>query len=361
MIEYVNLQFFAEEKTEEATEKKKRDTKKKGQVPQSKDIGQSLAFLLVMITIQITSKNFSNQFFEIYNICSEKMADPDSFYNIINLRNMSFDLTKRFFIIIMPFLLMALIIGAMSSFLQVGPLFSLETIKFKAEKINPISGFKRLFSLKSLVEMVKAILKGVVLIYIIYSYLKSKTDLIITTINLELPQVISVLWDMILSISVRCAIFLLIVAILDFSYKKWQHKKDIRMSKKELKDEYKMTEGDPLIKSKIREKQRTMAMSRMMQDVEDADVVITNPTHYAVALKYDSSLGPSPKVLAKGKDLVAKRIKQIAKENDIYITENKELARALYKKVDIGDFIPEELYLAVAEVLAYVYSLRNDR
>ena len=179
------------------------------------------------------------------------------------------------------------------------------------------------------------------------------------SVNYSVAAIADFMWDVVFNIVVRCALLLFILAIFDFAYKKWQDEKDLKMSRKEIKDEYKQSEGDPMLKSKIREKQRQLATSRMMEDVPKADVIITNPTHYAVGIKYDNSRGDAPYVLAKGRDLVAKNIKKVAKENDVPIVENKPLAQALYKEIEIGDFIPPNLYEAVAEVLAYVYKLKN--
>ncbi len=357
IIKKFDLQFFNEEKTEEATEKKKQDARKKGQVAQSKDVGASLSLIIVMYTIKFTSKIVYSQFVSIYNLSNDLILKHDIIYDNIELRNVLYNIILKGFIIILPILLAAMITGVLSSYFQVGFMISLESIKPKFSKISPISGFKRLFSLKSLVEMVKAILKGIVLVLIVYTYLKNNLSLLLESYRLDINQFIAVLWFFVINVILRCAGFLFFVSILDLMYKKWQHKKDLRMTKKEVKDEYKQTEGDPLLKGKIREKQRSMAMSRMMSDVPDADVVITNPTHYAVALKYDITKGSSPYVLAKGQNLIAQNIKNIAKENDVEIVENKPLARALYASTDIGQEIPEELYQAVAEVLAYVYSI----
>jgi len=267
----------------------------------------------------------------------------------------------RSFLIILPILMVALVFGVVASYVQVGFLFSLEVIKPKFDKLSPISGFKRLFSMKSLVEMAKAIAKGLVLVYIIYDYLTDRLVMIIESFRLDIMQFVSLMWDFVVNITLRCSIFLLIVAFADLAFKRWQHNKDLKMSKKEIKDEYKQMEGDPMLKGKIREKQRSMAMSRMMQDVPDADVVITNPTHYAVAIVYNMNEGGSPKVSAKGQNLIAQNIKRIATENNVIIVENKPLARALFASAEVGDYIPVDLYQAVAEVLAYVYSIKEKQ
>lgn len=361
MYEVFNLQFFSEEKTEEATPKKKRDARKKGQVAQSKDVSQALSLIIVVYVIQLTSTWFTDQITSLYYLISELMQDPESLYNMTNLSQLINYTLMTILLMVIPVLIAALLTGVVSSYLQIGFLFSLEAIKPKLNKISPISGFKRLFSLKSLVEMFKAIAKGVVLVYVAVSYLFGRQQEIIDCYKLPLPQFIDLMWDVVLNVAIRSAMFLLFVAILDLTYKRWQHNKDLKMSKKEIKDEYKQSEGDPMLKGKIREKQRSMAMSRMMQDVPDADVVITNPTHYAVAIVYDSSQGSSPRVLAKGQNLIAQNIKRVATENDVMIVENKPLARALYANAEIGEFIPIDMYQAVAEVLAYVYSIKDKK
>lgn len=358
-IEKFNLQYFAEEKTEEATYKKKKDARDKGQVVQSKDINQAFGLIIVILTIQFTSGWFTSNMFELYLQISELIPNADGIYNIITLTNLLRDVLVRILLIILPILLAAMLTGLLASYLQIGYLFTMETLKFKLDKISIISGFKRLFSLKAVVEMVKAVAKGVVLVYLTYSYLINRLNQITNSFNLELQEFVALMWSFVVNIVLRCAIFLLIVAFLDFAFKKWQQKKDLRMSKKEIKDEYKQSEGDPMLKGKIREKQRMMAMGRMMQDVPEADVIITNPTHYAVAIVYRISDGGSPRVLAKGKNLIAQNIKRIATENNIIIVENKPLARSLFASAEIGDFIPIELYQAVAEVLAYVYSIKD--
>lgn len=259
----------------------------------------------------------------------------------------------------MPFLMIALVTGLLLSYMQVGFLFTVETLKFKLDKINPISGFKRLFSIRSLVELAKSVFKATLILAVTYSYLKNNSLLIVNIINLSIPNMIAIMWDLTYGVVIRSSIILFTIAIFDYAYKKWQDRKDTMMSKQEIKEEYKQTEGDPLLKSKIKEKQRQMAMSRMMQDVPKADVIITNPTHYAIAVLYDQNIDISPRILAKGRDLIANNIKLKAKEFDIPIVENKPLARGLYKNVEIGESLPADYFEAVAEVLAYVYGLRK--
>lgn len=228
-----NLQFFTEEKTEEATPKKKRDARKKGQVAQSKDVGAALILITVLFTIQLTSGWFTDQFFQIYHLSSNMISRIDVLYNPLELQRLFAEIVMRAALILAPILGVALISGVLASYLQVGYLFSLEAIQPKLDKINPINGFKRLFSMKSLVEMVKAIAKGSVLIYLVYDYLNDRLVVIAGSFQLDLGQFIALMWDFIVNIVLRCAGFLLIVAFADLAYKRWQHNKDLRMSKRD--------------------------------------------------------------------------------------------------------------------------------
>jgi flagellar biosynthetic protein FlhB len=265
------------------------------------------------------------------------------------------DITFLMIKLMLPTMLVAMVTGVIFSYVQVGFLFTVEPLKVKLSKINPISGFKKLFSMKSIVELVKSVSKAAALLYISINYIMDNMDLIIKVLDFPVAVIAANLWKIVYNITMRVAIFLFIVSLLDYIYKKWENEKELKMSKQEIKDEYKNIEGDPLIKSKIKEKQRSIAMSRMMQEVPEADVIITNPTHFAVVIKYKEGY-ESPMVVAKGQDLIALNIKRIGKENEVPIVENKPLARALFKDVEIGEYIPEQYYKAVAEVLAFVYN-----
>jgi len=241
----------------------------------------------------------------------------------------------------------------------VGFLFTTETLKLKLDRINPLSGFKRMFSARSLVELTKSSSKAAVMIYITYAYLKDKQSLLVNLFDMDPWLMGAAMWRTVFDIVLRNAVFLIVVALFDYLYARYEHNKQLKMSKQEIKEEYKQTEGDPLIKSKIKERQRQMSMQRMMQDIPKADVVITNPTHFAVAVVYDGSRDAAPRVVAKGQDLIALNIRKIAESNGVPIVENKPLARAIFKAVQIGEYVPPDLYQAVAEVLAYVYNLRK--
>ncbi len=355
----MNLQYFAGEKTEKATTKKKQDARKKGQVVTSKDLTSVSGLLAVVVAINALGGYISSQIAGVFNWIMSLSANPKALEESQFIMSIMGEIFIQILTISIPLLGVALLVGFSITFLQVGPLFSTEAIQPKLDKINPISGFKRMFSIRSLVELVKSLSKAGLLIYVAITYVISRMDALIKSMQLELGQIFSLLWDIGFNILIRCIAVLFVLAIGDYAYKYWQNERDLRMSKQEIKDEYKMVEGDPQLKGKIKEKQRQMAMGRMMQEVPGADVVITNPTHFAVAITYDADLGSSPKVVAKGQDLIAANIKRIAGDHDVPVIENKPLARALYADVEIGDFIPEVLYHAVAEVLAYVYNLKK--
>ena len=242
---------------------------------------------------------------------------------------------------------------------QVGWKVSTETMKPEFSKFNPINGFKRIFSMNSLFELAKSILKVGIIAYITYTSLKDEANNLFILYEISLNQAIALVGEIILNVGLKIAIVFIFVGVVDYFYQKWKFSEEMKMTKQEVKDEYKNTEGDPQIKGRIRQKMREASQRRMMQDVPKADVVITNPTHFAVAIKYDAEVSSAPVVVAKGEDYLAQKIKEVAKENHVEIVENKPLARMLYYNVDIGAEIPPELYQSVAEVLAMVYHMKN--
>lgn len=355
-----DLQLFSEEKTEQPSSKKIDDARKKGQIAQSKDLNTTFAFVAVFFSITLLSNFLSGEMFGYYRSVvglfdqTERLFENGDIYPFLS--QVIWTIVK----LSLPTLLIAMIIGVFMSYVQVGFLFTIEPLKPKISKINPMKGFKNMFSMQSLVELVKSVGKASLILLVSYNYVKGRFIELLTAVDLEVGQIVVLMWDVVIGVVLRSALVLLVLAIFDYVYKKWKNHKDLMMTKQEVKDEYKQSEGDPMLKSKIKEKQRAMAMSRMMQEVPSADVVITNPTHFAIAIKYDASLGDAPRVLAKGKDLIAQNIKRIASENKVPIVENKPLAQTLYKTTEIGHFIPVELYEAVAEVLAYVYTLKKN-
>ena len=279
----------------------------------------------------------------------------------ISVRAFLFEVLQHVGFIMMPLLLVVLILGIAANLLQVGFLFTLKPFTPKLSKFNPITGMKKFVSLKSLVELLKSLFKISFIGGISWLVLRGELDAIPSLIEMSVGQIMTYMGTVSLKMLFYVGLGMLILAAIDFIYQRWQHTKDLMMSKQEVKDEAKQAEGDPQIKGKIRQAQREMAMRRMMESVPDADVVITNPTTLAVAVKYDATQMFAPQVVAKGAKLIAERIKDIARDNDVPIVENKPLAQTLFKSMEIGDLVPPNLYKAVAEVLAYVYKLKGQR
>ncbi|HSH34794.1 flagellar biosynthesis protein FlhB, partial [Schnuerera sp.] len=277
-----------------------------------------------------------------------------------NLMTNFINILSSFFGLATPIILVSFLAAIIINYLQIGFLFTTKPLKIKLNRISPIEGFKRIFSKKALAELVKSILKILLIGYVAFSFINKNLIKVMNLQNLELTTMLKNFSSLVFGFSMRIVGVLAFLSFLDYLFQWREHEKNLMMTKQEIKEEYKQTEGDPLIKSKIKEKQRRIAMSRMIQDVPQADVIITNPTHIAIAIKYDRDLYQAPYVLAKGADLIAENIKKVGKEHSIPLVENKPLARALYDTVEIGSLIPEDLYEAVAEVLAYVYSLKDD-
>jgi flagellar biosynthetic protein FlhB len=264
-----------------------------------------------------------------------------------------------FILTISPLLAAVFITAILSNIVQVGFVLSGESIKPKLSKLDPIKGLGRLFSKQSFRELFKSLLKLAIVGGVAYLTIKAEMKNISLLGDMELNSIISFILLTIFKIFVRCTLAMIFLVVIDYAFQKWDYEKRMKMTKKEIKDELKRTEGDPLVKSRIRSIQMEMARKRMMQELPRADVVITNPTDLAVALKYDNSVMEAPKLLAKGSARIAKRIKELAEKHDIPIVENKELAQSLYSLVEIGQKIPPILYQAVAEVLAYIYKLKG--
>lgn len=356
-----DLQLFSEEKTEKATDKKRREAREKGQVVQSKDLTGAIQFFAVILSINFLKTNLFERIFRHTKVIFQLMETPHNLSEISFVSKLMEESIKVILLVTLPLMGIAMISAVAVIYFQVGFLFTTKPLMPKLDKINPISGFKRLFSMRSLVELIKSILKSSILLIVTGSYLLSRQKDLLSLLNMNTGQILFILWDIVYNLMLRTVALLLVLGVADYAYKIWQNEKDLRMSKQEIKDEYKMTEGDPQLKGKIKQKQREISMGRMMQEVPKADVIITNPTHFAVAISYDPQKSDAPTVVAKGKDLVAQRIKNIANENEIPIVENKPMARALYAQVEWGQAIPETLYHGVAEILAYVYGLKEGK
>ncbi len=367
ILEY-NLQFFAKdgpggEKTEEPTAKKLEDARKEGQVAKSKEITSAFellaVFALLYLWVERMGIYFIGNMYDIYSQIPDyiKRYDgyvPEKTIDAIFIRSMS-----RVLLILAPFLIVGVIVSFVCDVVQVKWKPTTKPMKPKFNKLNPVNGFKRIFSANSLVELLKSILKIGLISYVVYSYLKKNMPPLYLFYDLSLNQALAQIGSLVLALGLQIAVWYMIIAVLDFAYQKIKFKKDMRMTKQEVKDEYKNQEGDPQIKGKQRQRMQEASRRRMMQQLPEADVVITNPTHFAVAIKYDPDLYDAPYVVAKGADYLAQKIKETAKEHHIEIVENKPLARMLYANVDVGSVVPPELYQAVAEVLAFVYHLQG--
>ncbi len=355
---HFSLQRFADgDKTEEPTAKKRQDAAKKGQVGKSQELSTAFVLLIGFFVIKALWEqiyaNIAGYTIYIFGHLNQNV-DVE---NVIQLFiGMGVILVKT----AMPIMLAVMVVGLAVNFFQVGLNVSAEKIQPKFDNLNPINGVGRMFSKRSLVELVKSVLKIVVIGFFIYNYLKDEIFTMPQFIFYDLGTSLTKMSEIIFTLAFQVIGVIFVLAVLDFGYQKWQTTQDLKMTKQEVKDEFKQTEGDPQIKGKIRQKQRQMAMSRMMQEVPKADVIVTNPTHFAVALKYEKGM-TAPVVVAKGADFVAQKIKSVGRENDVPLVENRPLARALYASTEVGDSVPRELYQSVAEVLAYVYRLKHRR
>lgn len=355
----IDLTFFSGEKTEKATPRKKEKARKEGQVAISKEIATAITFIGGFLSLKILGKYMYKKCFEIMTYNFNLVQDTDYIIDDKYLLDFFMYISTKVFIICAPIFLVVAFIGLVTNILQVGWHPTTKPLMPKFDAFNPVNGFKRMFSVKQIVETLISILKIAFIGFVIYNEISKEVGLIRNIIYMDLFEAVIYIMDLALSIGMTVGYYFIIIAILDFAYQRYSHAKKLRMSKQDIKDEYKQTEGDPFIKGKIKQKMRESSLKRMMQDIPDADVVITNPTHYAIAIKYDREKGSAPIVIAKGVDHLAQKIKDIARENSVEIVENKPLARALYASVDIGKEIPPELYQAVAEVLAFVYKLKN--
>jgi flagellar biosynthetic protein flhB len=357
-----NLQFFGEggDKTEKATPKKLEDARKEGRVARSSDLINGLMLLLMFFVLRIfgnfMAKGFLESFVKYYNKTADISMEIFDVKQAVNLGNeIVFDIV----IACLPVLIGSFLVAFVGNVVQIGWKVTTKPLKPKLDRLNPIGGLKRMFSQEKVVELIKSILKVLAIAIVAYNEVKDSWLFILNLYDFEFMQAIVNIFDIVLDVGVKISVLFVIIGIADFGYQKWKHLHDLRMSKQEVKDEMKQSEGDPQVKGRIRQKMREGARRRMMQELPKADVVITNPTHFAVAIKYDKEKAEAPYVLAKGADYVASTIKEAAKEHKIEIVENKPLARMLYYNVEIGEQIPPELYQMVAEVLAYVYSVKN--
>ncbi|MDW7613337.1 flagellar biosynthesis protein FlhB [Peribacillus simplex] len=353
----LDLQFFAGEKTEKATPKKRQDSKKKGQVAKSQDVNTSVNLIAVFSVLLLMGPYMYNHLLGLMKEYLQHFTLTG--FSEENVQIIMIEVLKEMGLVLGPIFAATIVAGVLANVMQIGFLFSAESIQFKLEKLDPIKGFKRIFSMRAIVELLKSILKISFVGFVAFYVLWQRMGEIMMLSQISVEAAMATLADITITAGFYAAVALLFIALLDYLYQKYDFEKNIRMSKQDIKDEYKNSEGDPLIKSKIKQKQRQMAAQRMMQEIPNADVVITNPTHFAIALKYDEDKAEAPYVVAKGVDFVAQKIKFIAKENDVIMVENRPLARSLYDQAELGQAIPEEFFKAVAEILAFVYKTKG--
>ncbi len=345
-----------EEKTEEPTPRKRQELRDKGEVAKSREL-PSVAVLLSSLMALTFFGSF--MYSQIQLIMQETFVLPMlGDLNVADFIIFAHKITTRFILAISPLLAAVFITAILSNIMQVGFILSSESITPKLSKIDPIKGFTRLFSKQSLVELCKNLLKLAIISAISYYTIKAEMKNISMLGEMGMKAIWVYILTVFLKLFLRCTLAMVFVVVIDYAFQRWEFENRIKMGKQEIKDEHKKTEGDPLVKSRIKSIQMEMARKRMMQSVPEADVVITNPVRLAVAVKYDPEMN-APKVLAKGAGEVAKKIRDLATEHDIPILEKKELAQSLYKLVEIGQEVPAVLYQAVAEVLAYMYKLKG--
>lgn len=356
LFEY-NLQTFGEDKTEEATSKKLKDTREEGNVAKSQELAHGIELVAVFIMLRLFYSFVATRFLGIINwVYSAVIVDavdtvrsgPDAHDTSVFLMT----IILQIIIILAPFFIIGFVVAALSNGLQFQFKVTFKPLQPKLSKFNPISGFKRIFSKQSLVNLGLAIAKVVLISVIAYNTLVDHLKDLFLMYDLELNQSVSLACDLAVSTGLRISLVYLIVGVVDLIYQRQKFKKDNKMTKQEVKDEYKDAEGDPQIKGQIKQRMREASQRRMMQDVPQADVVITNPTRLAIAIKYDITVMGAPYVVAKGQGYMAQRIREIAEEHDIPVRRNKPLAWSLYSSVDVMEQIPTELYQAVAEILA---------
>ncbi|MGM0880863.1 MAG: flagellar biosynthesis protein FlhB [Bacillota bacterium] len=353
----LDLQLFSQEKTEQATPKKRDEARKKGQIARSADLPGSLIMMFTFLSFIMLGSFYKQHILMLFgNLFEDWLLMELTTGNVMTFFT---DITLELLLILAPIFAVAFIIAILGNVVQFGFLLTGEPLKMKFNKINPINGFKQIFSMRTVVEFLKSVLKLLIIGILVFSAIWKEWDRILVLASLPIQQIFTFTAGLTVTLGIQIGAVLAVLALADFFYQRFEHNKSLKMSKQDIKDEYKKSEGDPIIKGRIRERQRRMALQRMMQEVPKADVVITNPTHFAIALKYDATKMEAPKIIAKGMDHVALRIKEIAKENGVVTMENKPLARALYERAEIGDVIPADLFQAVAEVLAYVYKMKG--
>mgnify|MGYP001494630167 FL=1 len=346
-----------QEKTEQATPKRREDARRKGQVARSSELSSIAILATALLALSGLGPYMFDQLgvFMIDALTNGMTVEINPTNLYLHIGSWVLGYAR----IIVPIVALLVVAALGVNYAQVGVLFTLQPLTPKAERISPFSGIKRIFSSKGLVELAKSLFKIGAVVYVTYLTISADMNNLVAYMDMGVGQIFTLSGDITLTLAFRIVLLLLLMAILDYSFQRWDYEKNLRMTRQEVREEVKQQEGDPMMRSRVRNLQREMSQQRMMDDVMTADVVVTNPTHVAVALKYDVENMPAPLVVAKGQRLIAQRIKEIARDAGIPLVENKPLARALFKVVQIGDEIPEDLFKAVAQVLAFVFQLKR--
>ena len=347
-----------QERTERATPKRRRDARKKGQVAQSREVS---SVMILMTALGFFYFGGSWIFGSLSEIIGGVFGHLDTLRldAVSEVTAFSVEIFKKMFLILIPFFMPILIAGMAGNIGQIGFEIHGEPMRPKLTKLNPLAGLKKLVSLRSLVELVKSVIKLLFIGGIAFGVVKQETTAMPALMQQEVVDILIFTAKVAFKIFFFVCLALIVLAFLDYAYQRWQYEQSLKMTKQEVKDERKQSEGDPKVKGRIRAVQMELARRRMMEAVPEADVIITNPVHLAIALRFDAAKMIAPTIVAKGSGYVAEKIKEIARNHQVPIVENKPLAQALHKMVEIGEFIPVELYRAVAEVLAYVYRLKG--
>lgn len=346
-----------QEKTEEATQQRREDFRKRGQVANTRELGSVLMLLSSALVLWFLGRFFLQQVSEILT----QSLGP---FLVEAARNGDYVpaiafVMKKAFLVMAPLMGILFIMSIASTVVQVGLLNNEEALELKLDKLNPVEGFKRIFSLRAVMEGIKSLFKLACVIAVCVMIVKDQLVQVPLLFSFGVNQIVVFVGDLTIRLLGGVGVFMAVIAAADYFYQRWELEKQMRMSKQEVKEEHKSREGDPMIKARIRRIQREMANKRMMTDVPKADVIITNPTHIAVALRYDPATMAAPQVVAKGAGLIAEKIKEIARKHSVPIMENKPLARTIFKTLKVGQTIPRELFTAVAQVLSYVYKLKR--
>ncbi|MDN5346762.1 MAG: flagellar biosynthesis protein FlhB [Clostridia bacterium] len=355
----LDLQLFAEDRTEEATPHRLQEVRRKGQAARSNDLSAAVVLLSAMLFLYFWRERFYQEAATLLvRAFREGWREP---LDVVTLPALLAGLSGEAFFSLLPFFGLAAVFGLAANYAQVGFLFSLEPIRPRLENLNPMQGLQRLFSRRSLVDLGKSLAKVVLVGMVVFQVVRGRLNDLFFILDMSLPQALAVVEKLLFQVGLAAMAVFLGVAVVDYVFQRREFQRNLRMTKQEVKEELKQTEGDPLVRSRLREKQRQLARHRMMRAVPEATVVVTNPTHIAVALRYREQEDGAPRVVAKGAGSVAARIVQIARENDVPIVQNPPVAQALFRQVEIGQEIPVELYQAVAQILAFVYRLQGKR